>query len=352
MRPGESLDFTYNKRNRPVSVTRNSVAYATYGYNALQQLATRSTTAAGEPTGQVAYIYDLSGHLIAEATASTGVVTRDYIWMASNDNTTPTDLPLAVADISGTTSTVFMVHTDHLGRPIRMTDGAKSTVWQATYKPFGEVQTTSGTKALNVRFPGQYFQIETNLAYNWHRHYDPTTGRYTQPDPLRFVDGPNIYRYAGNSPFMRVDRSGLDTTIVIWGADGWVGDHSGIVITGKTPDGNAIYDPSGTGNFPEGGSGRLSTGSDSPSLTDYTGGPNCGCKTYTFPTTPKDEAEIIKRAETQGGGGFAQCTNNVRSAISGIGPFRNIGAGWPFSWPASLGRDLGATPGVKMGTGK
>ena len=33
-RPGEVFAFTYNKRNRPVSVTRNSVAYATYGYNA------------------------------------------------------------------------------------------------------------------------------------------------------------------------------------------------------------------------------------------------------------------------------------------------------------------------------
>ncbi len=142
----------------------------------------------GRPTCQVAYIYDLDGHLIAEAMASTGVITRDYIWMAANDNA-PVDLPLAVADISGTTSTLFMVHTDHLGRPIRMTDAAKATVWQATYKPFGEVQTTSGTKALNLRFPGQYFQIETSYAYNWHRFYDPISGRYTQPDPLRFVDG-------------------------------------------------------------------------------------------------------------------------------------------------------------------
>jgi RHS repeat-associated protein len=209
VRPGETFAFTYNKRNRPVSVTRNSVAYATYGYNALEQLTTRSTTAAGGPVGQVAYIYDLEGHLIAEATASTGVTTRDYMWMASNDNT-PVDLPLAVADIVTTTSTLFIVHTDHLGRPIRMTDAAKATVWQATYKPFGEVQTTSGTKANNTRFPGQYFQIETAYAYNGYRHYDPVSGRYAQPDPLRFVNGPSIYAYAMNSPWMNTDRSGLE----------------------------------------------------------------------------------------------------------------------------------------------
>jgi RHS repeat-associated protein len=36
----------------------------------------------------------------------------------------------------------------------------------------------------DLRFPGQWFQLETGLAYNWHRHYDATTGRYLQPDPL------------------------------------------------------------------------------------------------------------------------------------------------------------------------
>ena len=113
-RPGEAFVFTYNKRNRMASVTRNGLAYATYGYNALEQLTTRSTSAVGGPVGQVAYIYDLDGHLIAEATASTGATTRDYIWAAANDNT-PVDLPLAVAEAA----TLYMVHSDHLGRPIR-----------------------------------------------------------------------------------------------------------------------------------------------------------------------------------------------------------------------------------------
>ncbi|NOT69799.1 MAG: RHS repeat-associated core domain-containing protein [Hyphomicrobium sp.] len=52
------------------------------------------------------------------------------------------------------------------------------------------------------------------LHYNWHRHYDPSLGRYTQPDPLGFVDGPSVYAYAGNSPNKLVDRMGLKTTLV------------------------------------------------------------------------------------------------------------------------------------------
>ncbi len=206
-RPGETYVFTYNKRGRVSSLTRNAVAYATYGYNALQQMTSRSTAAPGGPTGTVHYIYDLDGHLIAEADAATGTTSREYVWVPSSA-WGPVDTPVAMVEGGAT----YAVETDHLGRPIKMIDTAKNIVWQATYKPYGEVQSLSGTKALNLRFPGQYFLIETGFAYNWHRHYDPITGRYTQPDPLRFVDGPSVYAYGIDSPLSRIDRNGLHET--------------------------------------------------------------------------------------------------------------------------------------------
>jgi RHS repeat-associated protein len=167
----------------------------------------------------LAYTHDLDGHLLTKATASAGVKTREYIWLPSNDNS-PVDLPLSVIDISGTTATISTVHADHLGRPIRMTSWTKATVWQATWKPWGEVQTLSGTNSNNFRYPGQYFQIETGLHYNHHRHYDAVTGRYTQPDPLRFVDGPSVYAYAKNSPYMYRDSDGRFWNIVVGGGIG------------------------------------------------------------------------------------------------------------------------------------
>jgi RHS repeat-associated protein len=91
-----------------------------------------------------------------------------------------------------------------------MTNATRATVWQAFYNPWGEPYSLSGTIENNLRFPGQFFLIETGLSYNWHRHYDPTTGRYTQADPLRFVDGPSVYAYVGASPYMWTDREGLD----------------------------------------------------------------------------------------------------------------------------------------------
>jgi RHS repeat-associated protein len=82
----------------------------------------------------------------------------------------------------------------HPNRPVLMTNATKSVVWRASYEPFGAVHQITGPAANDNRFPGQLFQLESGLAYNWHRHYDSTTGRYTQADSLGLTamlsDGP------------------------------------------------------------------------------------------------------------------------------------------------------------------
>ena len=73
----------------------------------------------------------------------------------------------------------------------------------------------TGAATLDARFPGQWFQAETGLHYNWHRSYDPTLGRYTQPDPLGFIDGPSVYGYAMSSPLRHVDQDGRNAATVV-----------------------------------------------------------------------------------------------------------------------------------------
>jgi RHS repeat-associated protein len=125
--------------------------------------------------------------------------TREYIWLG--------DTPLAV--IEG--ATLSYVHPDHLDRPVAMTTSSGPAVaWSAKYDPFGNVVSITNPTAMPLRFPGQVFQIEDGLSYNWHRNYDPTLGRYSQADPLGFVDGPGIYNYVNSSPAMKVDPRGLD----------------------------------------------------------------------------------------------------------------------------------------------
>jgi RHS repeat-associated protein len=101
-----------------------------------------------------------------------------------------------------------------------MTDAAKVSKRDAVWLPWGGVHGVSGSATLDARFPGQWFQTETGLHYNWHRSYDPTLGRYTQPDPLGFVDGPSVYGYAGGSPHRFVDRDGRAAQTLAAGAAG------------------------------------------------------------------------------------------------------------------------------------
>jgi RHS repeat-associated protein len=159
------------------------------------------TTQNVTPSATTHYVYDRAGQLIAEA-SGTGTAQREYVWLD--------DMPLAVvADVDTITPKLWYVHADHLNRPARMTDSTRAVVWNAYYWPYGEVRAITGSASLNLRFPGQYFLVESGLNYSWHRHYDAATGMYMQADPLEFVDGPSVYAYSGSSPMMFIDPEGL-----------------------------------------------------------------------------------------------------------------------------------------------
>ena len=198
-RGATAYNYHYNNRNRLDELTIGSTVTADYTYDGLERLAIR-TTQNMTPAGTTHYVYDLAGHLIAEST-DTGTTTREYVWL--------NDMPLAVvADVDTPSPNLYYVHADHLDRPLKMTDGTEAVVWDAVYNPFGDVNAITGSASNNLRFPGQYFLIESGLHYNWYRHYDPTLGRYTQTDPLGFVDGPAIYPYARSAPGMYADPDG------------------------------------------------------------------------------------------------------------------------------------------------
>jgi len=61
----------------------------------------------------------------------------------------------------------------------------------------------------NLRFPGQYFDQESGLHYNYYRDYDPSVGRYITSDPIGLIGGMNPFLYVYANPLKFADSIGL-----------------------------------------------------------------------------------------------------------------------------------------------
>ena len=115
---------------------------------------------------------------------------------------------------------VYYYHNDHLGTPLLMTSSSGSTVWQGEFKPFGESVSVSGSITNNLRFPGQYYDSETDLHYNYFRDYKAEIGRYVEADPIGLDKGRNhLFFYVKNSPVNLIDFFGLKWKFLWWYED-------------------------------------------------------------------------------------------------------------------------------------
>ncbi len=186
-----STTFTYDDRGRMVTA-----GTATYLHNGLGQRVEKNN-------GSVTlFVYDEIGSLIGEYDAS-GNPVQEHIWFGG--------APVAV--ISG--AAVRYVHTDHLGTPRAITDSG-SVIWRWESDPFGSTLAQEDpdgdltTFTYNQRFPGQYYDAESGLHYNYFRTYDPSTGRYLESDPIGLEGGLNTYGYVGGNPLSYIDPLGLD----------------------------------------------------------------------------------------------------------------------------------------------
>ncbi len=168
------------------------------------------------------YVYAEDGSLLAEygegGAATSG--SAQYLWLPTSNG----PMPIA-AVIKGQT---YAVHSDHLNTPRKLTQADGQVVWQWAYSAFGDEQPTTAAKrftsemttpnhgstsiadvTFNLRYPGQYFDKETNLHYNYFRTYAPDMGRYTQGDPIGLEGGWNRFGYVGGNPLRYADPKGL-----------------------------------------------------------------------------------------------------------------------------------------------
>jgi RHS repeat-associated protein len=151
------------------------------------------------------------------------------------------DVPVAMVDSTGASPVLYFIHTDQLGTPQKLTDGSMNVVWDGVFDPFGNPAPGASLGLTNLRFPGQYFDAESNLHQNWVRSYDPRIGRYVQSDIIGLRGGINTYAYGASEPTTKTDPFGL-WQITIQGGAGFGGR-----VTFGNNGGSGLFD--GQWNF-------------------------------------------------------------------------------------------------------
>lgn len=231
--PGNTTTrYAYDSNNRLTEVKDGSNnLIARYGYDPLGRRIWKEQYRDGQgnalPTRKRTYFLYADEGLIGEATqdivlnADNSVsengspqITTQYGPKPNNPYTT--GMLFIKARNSNGTDTIAYYHHDHLQTPIQATDKQGNVVWAASYNAFGQAAITTPaptadkpTITSNLRLPGQYWDEETGLHYNYFRDYDPGAGRYIESDPIGLAGGVNLYTYVENDPLNQIDPLGL-----------------------------------------------------------------------------------------------------------------------------------------------
>ncbi len=244
VRPEVSMIATPTNATAPATIMLNAAASDADGSVARVEFFNGSTLLAS--VSAAPYVYNwmnvAAGNytILAKATDDRGAVT-----ISESAAITVTAIP-AVAQ-------VLYIDSDHLNTPRVITDANNQIVWQwENSDPFGgnlpreDPGSTGNRLEFNLRFPGQYFDRESGLHYNYHRDYDPSTGRYIESDPIGLDAEINTYAYVENNPISMIDPLGLEG----------VGHHwvpQSIWRNAELPADTArVFDRSVTGPLPDG----------------------------------------------------------------------------------------------------
>ncbi|MFB7860721.1 putative T7SS-secreted protein [Streptomyces sp. NPDC056069] len=173
--------YAWDAEDRLRSVTTPDGTVWSYAYDPLgRRISKRS------PSETVHFTWD--GTTLCEQTTANVVLTWDHAGLrplSQTERRTDTD-----------DERFFAIVTDLIGAPTELVDESGTLAWRTRSTLWGTTTWTRDATAYTpLRFPGQYFDPESGLHYNYFRYYDPESARYLSQDPLGLepADNPVIY---------------------------------------------------------------------------------------------------------------------------------------------------------------
>ncbi|MCB1634299.1 MAG: RHS repeat-associated core domain-containing protein [Xanthomonadales bacterium] len=192
---------------------------ARYEYNGRGERVAKQTA-----TEAYLYAYDESGQLIGRYVpegATDWRIDEEILWLDST--------PIASVRMDNGHPLIRAIHSDHLNSPRALTSlhgdspPQGTTVWrwplttgetggnnaygteQALEDPDGD-----GTRVVfHLRFPGQQYDGESGLHYNYFRDYEAGVARYVESDPIGLWGGLATFAYSESAPNQQYDELGL-----------------------------------------------------------------------------------------------------------------------------------------------
>ncbi|MEU5983959.1 putative T7SS-secreted protein [Streptomyces sp. NPDC047434] len=193
-RKPDTWRYEWDAEDRLTAVTTPDGTLWRYGYDPLGR---RISKRSGLET--VHFTWD--GTTLCEQATDDVVLTWDHAGLR----------PLAQTErrTDSTEERFFAIVTDLIGAPTELVDESGGVAWRTRTTLWGTTTwTTSATAYTPLRFPGQYFDPESGLHYNYFRYYDPESARYLSQDPLGLTPAPNPATYVHN-PHSWADPLGL-----------------------------------------------------------------------------------------------------------------------------------------------